>query len=136
MAPASATCNLFLFTTLEKKTSQGKSNARQVLSATLWELHWVADPTTPSDSLMILLPFAKIFCKKSHRSGSGADVSYQALLAGFAAFGSRQPDPARQRDSCLFDDLCDHAGADRPAAFANRETQPFVHGDRGDQLNG
>src|SRR5690606_41942482 len=34
----------------------------------------------------------------------------------------------------LLDELGDDAGADGTAAFANRETQAFFHGDRGNQL--
>ena len=35
----------------------------------------------------------------------------------------------------LLNDLGHRAGADRAAAFANREAQPLVHGDRRDQLH-
>src|SRR5665213_3054840 len=37
--------------------------------------------------------------------------------------------------SHLLDDLGHHAGADGAAAFADGETQFFLHGDRGDQLH-
>ena len=35
----------------------------------------------------------------------------------------------------LFDDLGNHAGANRTTTFTNCETQTFVHGDRADQLH-
>ena len=35
----------------------------------------------------------------------------------------------------LLNDLCNHSCADGPTTFTDRELQPFVHGDRRDQLD-
>src|SRR3546814_13359603 len=46
---------------------------------------------------------------------------------------SWRPAPGRRAGHSSLDDLRHHAGADRAAAFADRETQAFVHRHRVDQ---
>src|SRR5690606_5731291 len=64
--------------------------------------------------------------RDSSRSGGSRSLAALGMIFG-------QPRAGGARDLRSLDDLRHHAGADGAAAFADRETQAFVHRDRVDQ---
>src|SRR5437764_14697017 len=70
--------------------------------------------------------------RKSQRASATAEARYKTKPKS----EPRDPEPeSRGWRPILLRDVGDNPCANRTAAFANREAQALVHGDRGDQLD-